>query len=160
MGAQLDLSLLVADDGEQLQLRFEYNSQLFEAQTVRDFAVISAIWRASFWRSLPEKAPQIAKHGVADRASVYSHAFNEKSIQEQAQTFAQTFALPRPASTYSTVSSAEYAVPIHTRIFQQIDATPTAEALRFNGQSLITLELRGARTHWQHNWSQSVRQSR
>lgn len=37
-GAQLDLSLLVADAGEQLALRFEYNGALFTADQVQQFA--------------------------------------------------------------------------------------------------------------------------
>ncbi|OHU90807.1 MULTISPECIES: non-ribosomal peptide synthetase [Pseudoalteromonas] len=38
LGAQFDLSLIAADDGEQLQFRFEYHNELFNEQHIAKFA--------------------------------------------------------------------------------------------------------------------------
>lgn len=118
MGAQLDLSLLVADDGQYLQMRFEYNEALFESSTVERFA-----------EYLNALAQQFAEHPKAKPAGF--------SLLSARRLQRQDVALP----SQDNVEIPQENRQIQELIFTQIAASPDSEALRFDGKSMSYAEL-------------------
>ncbi|CAM4111929.1 non-ribosomal peptide synthetase [Pseudoalteromonas byunsanensis] len=118
LGAQFDLSLIAADDGEQLQFRFEYHTELFSEQHIAKFAEFFSHVMQSL-----VKQPQLRSEQLAlQPAQSHDHA-----------------------SLQASFTSKEFSAQghVHELIAQQAQRNPDAIACRFQNESLSYSQLEG-----------------
>lgn len=116
LGAQFDLSLIAADDGEQLHFRFEYQTDLFTSQHIAQFAqFFSHVMRSVVTQ------PQLSSDEIAlQPADAHDHEFLHASFNR----------IDYPNKGY-----------VHDLIEHQAQLQPNAIACRFSNDTLSYGEL-------------------
>ncbi|WP_150273755.1 non-ribosomal peptide synthetase [Paenibacillus tepidiphilus] len=150
-GAQFDLTVVATMMKEDLELRFQYDTELFKAETVqsltRDFLVVLEAVLSGPAITIGEI---LLDNGPANEVAAAADAGTMESIREEDRCTAESAEIRQPADEHGTAAAAGWDwnklelpldKPVHILFEEQAEATPESVALIYAGQVMTYREL-------------------